>query len=197
MSRFEETIIVDGVTGDQAGVNSEGRLDVVQHQHPDGGHIYFRDDISVTTDYILIDLSDTTNYPHNSTNHIHTENISVVIDATNTADYVVELGFLENVDGTDGDFIEIFTFSGTKQAGNNQAFEISQAPNGARLISSRFTSAVMSLNDVAFQTDVNLASTLDPATADTPSGNGDMVIRVTINAGSIDLSIAVGYHSHA
>ena len=50
---------------------------------------------------------------------------------------------------------------------------------------------------VAFQTDVNLASTLDPGNLDTPSGDGDLVYRLTVGAGTINLAIEISYHAHA
>ncbi len=53
------------------------------------------------------------------------------------------------------------------------------------------------LNDVAFQTDVNLATPVDPATTDTPSGTGDIALRVIMVAGSIDLALGATYHSHS
>lgn len=46
------------------------------------------------------------------------------------------------------------------------------------------------------QTDVNLASTRDPATADTSSGERDMVMRVIHTAGTYTVTLMVGYHSH-
>ena len=73
---------------------------------------------------------------------------------------------------------------------------ITQAPEAPQLRSARFVGPVTE-NDTAFQTDVNLRSTLDPTgTAATPSGNGDMVMRVTDTAGTYTITVMVGYHSH-
>jgi len=52
------------------------------------------------------------------------------------------------------------------------------------------------LDQTAFQTDVNLGSTADPTTVDTPSGENDLAVRVTMAAGTIELSIILGYHTH-
>lgn len=198
MTNIHNVLITDPTTpSQQAVVNDVGYLNSVNHQHPEGGHIYFQDIISATTDYILIDLSDTTNYPHDFTGSIHISNFSLLIDADNTADYLIQVGYLSNVDATNGDFNEIHRVSGTKKTGTVKEIYYSVNPEAPRLISSRITTSNVSANDTAFQTDVNLASTLDPATADTPSGNGDLVLRVTINAGSIDISSLLGYHSHS
>lgn len=196
MSYFKSILITDATTGETATVNVDGHLDIVPHGHPEGGNILFKKDFSASEDLILIDLSDTTNYPHDNTSWLHTHNMVMSIQGSTSADYTIQIGFLESVDGTDGDFHEIFTVDGSKKAGNSAFIDISQAPEAPRLTSSRFTGPV-ELNQTAFQTDVNLASTLDPATADTPSGSGDMVMRVTRNAGSFSVNLMIGYHSHA
>lgn len=180
-------------------VNSEGRMDVVQHSHPYNGWIQADFDLaaSLTQDFIILDISDTTNYPHDDTGYIHIEYFAITIDAATNAAYTIEFGYLENVDGTDGDFHEVFHFSGTKSTGNQLLVDKSFAPNGPQLTSARAVSSDKSLNDTAFQTDVNLASTLDPSTADTPSGDRDMVMRVVLTGGDINVSVNMSYHTHA
>ena len=177
-------------------INSEGNLSVVTNGRPDNGYSVFSSDVSTTTDFIVIDISDTTNYPHVSTSYIHTENMFFNVDATSDADYTIDLGWLENVDGTNGDFYSVYSFGGTKKTGNSASISINHAPNSPRLISTKVLVSNKSLNDTAFQTDVNLGSTIAPGTANVPSGSGDMVVRVTINAGSIGLTIGIGYHTH-
>lgn len=196
MTIFKKIYITDETTGQTQGVDSLGHADVVSHAHAEGGHVLFKKTFSATEDVILIDISDTTNYPHDNTVWLHTANMVLNIDADNAADYVIQIGFLENVDATNGDFHEVFTIGGTKQTGNSHDMSITQNPEAPKLKSEGFLGPV-ELNQTAFQTDVNLASTLDPATTDTPSGDGDMVMRVTRNAGSFTVSLMVGYHSHA
>jgi hypothetical protein len=190
-----KALLVDS-TGSAISTNSEGRIDVVTHAHPNHGHAGFESDIAATADFILIDLSDTTNYPHTLTSYIHLENIFVIVDATADADYTVQIGWVENVDATNGDFYEIYHFGGTKKLGNSFVFDINHAPNAPSLISTNSVGTNTSANDTAFQTDVSLGSTLAPGTTNTPSGDGDMVMRVTMNAGTIGLTVGVGYHTH-
>ena len=196
MSRATTVTIRDATTGDTQGVDTLGHADVVAHAHAEGGHILFKKSFTASEDVILIDISDTTNYPHSNTLWLHTANLVLNVDASNTADYVLEIGFLENVDGTNGDFHEVLSISGTRAAGNSINLDISQNPEAPKLKSGGFLGPI-TLNDTAFQTDVNLRSTLDPtgATA-TPSGDGDMVMRVTRTAGDFTVSLLVGYHSH-
>ena len=192
---IQKTNIVDVTGAIIQEVDSAGHAGVVAHAHSEGGHISFEADISVSEDFILADISDTTNYPHDNTSWLHFVNYKIGEEASNTADYQIILGFLENVDATNGDFVHIDKWNGSKQAGNNIREIVATNPENVKALSSA-NAGTRDLNDVAFQTDVNLASSIDPTTVDTPSGNGDIVIRVIINAGSINLTFGMVYHSH-
>ena len=186
----------DGVYRDVV-VDRFGHLAITPHAHPEGGHILFKKTFSASEDVILIDLSDTTNYPHDYAAWIHTSNIIMSIDASALAEYVIQLGFLDNVDDTNGDFHEVFSIDGSKKAGNSHFVTISTSPESPRFLSSKFVGPV-EVDQTSFQTDVNLRSTLDPTgAAATSSGNGDMAMRVTHTAGTYAVSIAIGYHSHS
>lgn len=181
----------------KASINSDGYADVTQHAHPDNGWVHFHSgDITASQDFILVDISDTTNYPHTLTTYCHLEWLRLEVDSSNTGDYTVEVGFLNNVDGTDGDFYSISNVNGSKQAGNTKEVSYPFYPNGPRCTIGSTVSSDSSLNDTAFQTDVNLASTVDPSTADVPSGTGDLVLRVTRNAGTIVVAVDISYHTH-
>jgi len=130
-----------------------GHIDVVTHAHAEGGHVHFKKSISVTADFIIIDLSDTTNYPHDNTSWVHTSNMIMGIDASSDADYLVQLGFLENVDGTNGDFHGIFDVSGSRKTGVNKDIHITQAPEAPKMRSESILGPSMD-DQTAFQTDV-------------------------------------------
>jgi hypothetical protein len=196
IERQPKLVITDATTGATASVDSDGHLDVTPHAHPDGGHVLFKKTFSATEDVIVIDISDTTNYPHDNTGYLHTGNIVLGVDASANADYVIQLGFLADVDATDGDFHEIFNIDGSRKAGNSHFISVGRSPEAPYLYPSKFTGPIES-NQTAFQTDVNLRSTLDPTgTAATPSGTGDMAMRVTHTAGTYTVSLMIGYHSH-
>ena len=182
-------------------VNSDGRQDVVQHSHPDSSYLHI--DYAVTggtdVDLIIVDLSDTTSYPHSNTSYIHLEEIYIDVDASTNSDYNISVGFLENVDATDGDFYELTHLSGTKTTGQQLSMIRKFAPNGPKCSSTYTLTSDITANDVAFQTDVNLPSTVDPSTADTPSGSGDLVLRITSVAGAntdFNVEINLAYHTH-
>lgn len=183
--------------GIQAQVNSEGRLDVVQHAHPNNGWVHFvSGTLTASQDFILIDISDTTNYPHTDTNYIHLESMRIHTDPTSNANYTIKIGFLKNVDATNGDFYNLVEIDGEKTAGQIQNHNLRFYPNGPKC-SSDFVALNPTLNDTAFQTDVNLASTLDQTTANVPSGNGDLVVRYTHTAGtSVSFGVSLSYHTH-
>jgi hypothetical protein len=192
-----EPVRIMGSNCIQAEVNDEGRLDVVQHAHPNNAHLHFRAvGLVASQDFILLDISDTTNYPHINTNYVHIENMRVHTDVSASADYSVEIGYLENVDGSNGDFFSISDVIGSQVAGRSQDIIFPFYPNNPRCSSDFVVSSVKSLNDTAFQTDVNLASTLDPTTVDTPSGNGDLVVRFIRLSGTVSVDVELSYHTH-
>jgi len=172
-------------------------LDIVSHAHGGTGMVhYFKSGITATERAVLVDLSDTVNYPHTGTVTVHMAWFNFDIDPSSDADYVLQIGFVTNVDATNGDFHEMFKVSGTRKAGNAKGGFFPMSPQGPAASAAKIVTSVKSLNDVAFQTDVDLYSTLDPNTADTPSGNGDIVYILTMNAGTVNLGIELSYHGH-
>lgn len=188
--------IVDG-DGTIVAVENQA-LTTVAHAHPDSGNFHFEVDLSAgTTRYIMIDLSDTTLWPHDNTTLIHIDWIDIHIDSDNTGDYVISQIFLDNVDATDGDAYTFHKSSGDKTAGNNIDEEMQLAPDGWILLPERLATSVTSLNDTNYQTDVNMATLLDPATVDTPPGSGDYILEAVVNAGNIRIVVSGGYHTHS
>lgn len=175
-------------------VNSQGRGDVVQHAHPNEVGFHMFTTISGSANFVLVDISDTTNFKHAAGDFIHLEQLFVGVDSTNTGDYVLDFGFVENVDATNGDFYSVFTVSGDKFAGQNKELNMNSYPNGPKLSSSIYTTGNISRDDTAFQTDTGLRSTVYPSAASVNPGSGDFVLKVTINAGEINLSLTGSYH---
>lgn len=179
-------------------VDENGRIAVVQHAHPDTGAIHFHiDGLTVGTyRFILIDISDITNYPHANTTYAHVEWVEIQVDSNNTGAYSVSLGFLENVNGDNGDRYIIKHWSGSKTVGNQLLIFEHMVPAGWRMQSGRILTHAISVNDANYQTDVNLPSSIDPSAPDTPSGDGDVITEIIVTAGEINIAIDIGYHSH-
>ena len=152
--------------------------------------------IAVDQGFMLIDLSDTTNWPHTNTGHIVLEQIIVNISLSATPAFIgeVEFGFLSNVDATDGDLNVVGKFHldrGSIGPGGPFDFSI----YGMDLELDKWFGPT-NTNDVTWQTDVNLFGP-DGATS-YPSGDGDFVMHITnITAGTIDVGVTAFYSTRS
>jgi len=151
------------------------------------------EDVVLTEGFMLIDLSDTTNWPHTNTGHIDLLFMILTTDPTNTFSGDIAIGFLTNVDGDNGDFNEIFEIHMEKKP-EPDIFNINYGAFGIALETDHVFGPITA-NDTTWQTDVNLQGP-DGATS-FPSGNGDMVMLVTRGAGDVSVSITVGYRTIA
>ena len=151
------------------------------------------EDCDAETAFMLVDLSNTTDWPHGETGHIHLAGVDIFLDPDGSFVGDIELGFLENVDATNGDLRIIHTWHFDK----------------ARLVMADHLSWVWSefqcaaaswfgpsvVDSLLFQTDVNLQA--PDGVVDAPSGDGDLVLRVARTAGAIDIAVTVQYEAHA
>lgn len=153
------------------------------------------ENIAASQDFILIDKSDTTNFPHTSaTGIVHITILDMEIDPDSSFVGDIELGFLENVDGDNGDFHVIKEWHMDKRAAIIEDF-VSLIGDPFKCSSTYHLTNEISLNDAAFQTDVALSSPYDDTAAySTVSGDGDIALRITMSAGSADLSIEIKYY---
>lgn len=177
-------------------IDDNQRAEVTQHAHIDQGNVHFDVELSASENFILIDISDTVNYPHSFSGYVHLEWLRVQIDASFGANYELEVGFLENVDASNSDLYIFEHIVGTLQTGTNKELFFNYYPNGGRLRAQNLVTHDAKLNDVTFQSDQNNKSTVDPSTADVAPGDGDVVLLFTRNAGTIDIVVNVSYHSH-
>ena len=151
------------------------------------------EDISTTTGFMLVDLSDTTNWPHTDTGHIDILFIIISTDPTTNFSGDIELGFLSNVDGTNGDLNEVIELHLEKKP-EPDIFEINYGSFGVALETDHLFGPITA-NDTIWQTDVNLQG--PDGNTSFPSGNGDLVMKITRSAGDISVSITVGYRTIA
>jgi hypothetical protein len=68
-----------------------------------------KSDVAVTTRYILIDKSDTTGFPHDADERLCIEKIEYQFDKEGSFDWIVRIGFVEEVDATNGSVSFFFT----------------------------------------------------------------------------------------
>lgn len=147
--------------------------------------------MAASTACMIIDLSDTVNWPHSNTGHIDILNYSLNLNPSGTPAFLGDfsLGFLSNVDATNGDFHDIQTWHMQKGANNiSEHYDFAMVHYSMEL--SKWFGPV-TVDDTTFQTDVDLPGP-DGLTA-YPSGDGDLVLKVIMSAGTVDISITVAY----
>ena len=178
-----------------AKINDDGALIVRTSPFIDSGavHLYLPN-VTTSSNYILVDLSDTVNYPHDNTDYTQLEHMRIGIDADNQADYEITVGYIKYQSATGGTFNHLYSFSGDKNVGQNTQEYIyfgefgPKMKNGYVLSNDIVTSSVYGPNS-------QLRSTLDSSVANTYVGVGDIVVNIIRNAGSFNLTINMAYHS--
>jgi len=181
-----------------AKVTSDGELAVTSTERERNVYAAFSAvGVATTTYYALIDLSDTTNFPHDQTGRIDLSVISIDIDRDNTATGQLDIGVITRVDGTDADISYLITtnFSKSDVLHIDNVYNI--APSQVKFGQSGgvLTRAVTS-NSEDDQAAVNTGDPLDSPTGVntvTPAV-GDIILRATRAAGSYDFTVAVLYH---
>jgi hypothetical protein len=159
--------------------------------------VYNEAGLAAAKDIIMIDLSDIVNFPHNKATtvvHITKLEISIKIDATFAG--TLELGFLKNVDASNGDLYTFKKFTFGAGAVQNIYEDKSASPDSPIVCSTDYIlTQTIAVDDTAFQTDVALPSPYDDTAAyTTVSGDGDIVLRITRSAGTIDFNVAIQYY---
>ena len=151
------------------------------------------DDISAAQDFMLIDLSDTTNWPHSNTGHIDIAYLIINVNPTSTFVGDIELGFLSSVDAENGDFNGVLEIHMDKKQDsitlfmNYGAFEVS--------LESAHWFGPITANDAIWQT--SGADIVGPDGNAFPSGAGDFVMLVTATTSDVAVGLTVGYRTHA
>jgi len=147
------------------------------------------EDISSEEAFMLVDLSDTTNWPHSNTGHIDIlfVAINVAPDATYAGD--VQLGFLSSVDATNGDFNGLFEIHMDKKT--EPIVANLTLPFGGISLEKDHWFGPIKANSTLFQTDTDLQG--PDGNTSYPSGNGDLVLIVGRTAGEVSVGVTVGY----
>ena len=151
------------------------------------------EDVAAETAFMVIDLSDTTNWPHTDTGHIDIVFLSGNVDPDATYAGDVALGFLTNVDATNGDFNGIFELHMDKKT-NPLTFSVPIPFGGMSLETAHYFGPVTA-NSTLFQTDVDLPG--PDGNSSYPSGAGDLVMIVGQATGEVSVGITVGYVTKA
>lgn len=146
--------------------------------------------VEAQTAFMLVDISDTTNWSHTLTDHIIIRHILIQVDPDSTYLGEVNIGFLSSVDATDGDFNTIIDLDLAKKS--DLIIEDLEFVGGFHCQASTHFGPI-DANLALFQTDVSLPGP-DGATS-YPSGNGDLVMVVERSAGAVDVSVTMIYET--
>jgi len=155
---------------------------------------YSQAGLAAAKDIIMIDVSDITNFPHLKTGTVHITKLEISIKTDATFAGTLELGFLKNVDASNGD---LYTFKKFSLGASQLIYEDKSAsPDSPIVCSTTFIlTQTISVDDTAFQNDVALPSPYDDVAAyTTVSGDGDIVLRLTRTAGTIDFNVSIQYY---
>lgn len=194
MRSFRDVNILGPVSGENASVDENRRLNVVQHTHPSSGKAEITEDgIAVGTKrYILVDLSDTIGFPHTRTGFVHAEWLEIDVDSSNDT-WEVKLGFLSNVDGSGGDVTYFDRWKRSKAGGPFSEF-LHPAPHGQICLPGEIVTPNITLGDPNYANTELLKTGADMVVGVAP-GDGDLILEVTVSSGDIDFNFAVGYHT--
>lgn len=143
--------------------------------------------------FVLIDLSDTTNFPHKHTGRIRLHGFDLHFEKDTDATFLVKIGVVTEVDATDGSVAWLWVFRlHTDREGTDSTDwrEIERRFPGLDLevdtVNDKLFNMLSNTNDAAdatWQTDV----TLDSPRGDTTvaPGVGDLVMEITRTAGNL------------
>lgn len=147
-------------------------------------------DVSAQTGFMLVDVSDTTNWKHTNTDHVIIRQAILQIDPDTNFRGEIKIGFLSAVDGTNGDFNVIFDLD-MEQKSDLLLLDLGFSGGFHCQSSTHF--GPKDANSTLFQTDVSLAGP-DGATS-YPSGDGDLCMLVERSAGTVHASITIIYET--
>ena len=167
--------------------------------------------IAATTRYVLVDLSDTTNYPHSKTSELHILGIEVDLETHATGAFDLWFGAIIEVDASNGTANWIHVLHAEEDTNATDSAGVlhrsidctlgGRNPEGWNLqvasdLLTRIITNSQEAGDTGWQTDVALASPAGAAAGATGKpGPGDFVLKVeeVADTGTLDASITVLY----
>lgn len=180
-------------------ITSQGDVYTTTHQVQEGGVVNLTQNVSSSlTGYaLLIDLSDTTDFPHSNTGYISLDYVKLqAAFGTNNADGEIKIGVITRNDSTDGDVNWLFS---SKFHSGGSAQSLAQTynfqPCSLDVTSSKYLTNDTSTNDSNFSTSSPL-----PSPKSGPSvfaAVGDIVVQFIYDgSNTYDANITCKYHSH-
>lgn len=163
--------------------------------------------VAASTPYVLVDISDTVNFPHSKATHVHLLGLLLNTEKASDGVFDIWVGVVTECDGTDGtaQWVHVFhieaagnpTDSTDRFVGSVDFTLAGARPNGVNLAltseaTTFFVGNQTQASNVNWQNDVNRAS---PVGATTKVGAGDLVVWVeeVSGSGTLDFSLSACY----
>ena len=162
---------------------------------------YANSSISATKYVALVDLSDTTNFPHTQTGRIDFTYWKIAIDRGNTSVGFVRIGVISRIDGTDADIHYLFNVPFDK-SDTRRILSINNIGSGQM----KFGIDGGVLQDgITNSADTSLAAVNTGVTLDSPRGTstvtpavGDIILKLEHSSGNAwSLAFEACYHSES
>jgi len=176
-------------------VNAENYLDVSTHSNHDGTSMAFSaTGVATTTGYVLVDLSDPTNYPHTETGRVDIDWIIVDYLGDNACVGSIEVGFIASITSSNADWHSLAKAHLDKKE-TERPIQINFNPQHIVCSTAEHLSGgtMFHNDDTTFQDDTALTATCATATP----AVGDLICKVTLSAGSVGFALTIGYHTTA
>jgi hypothetical protein len=148
-------------------------------------------EVTGLTAAMVIDLSDTVNWPHDETGHIDLEFLNISINPNTSYEGDIKVGFLSNVDATNGDLNIIFNWH-MQRVSSALVDTLSFGQGGHMELTLGKWFGPTEADNTLWQTDVNLVG--PDGNTSYPSGDGDFVLKIEATAGAVDVGLTCGYH---
>jgi hypothetical protein len=158
------------------------------------------ENIAADQGFILVDLTDTANFPHTETGKIRLYSLTIDVQTDTSGDFIIYIGTIIEVDATDGSTTWLLGLlcqwddNPTDGTAHRQYFfnwekGLDLEVSGGAMVN--VISNAGDAADVVWQTDVNLDSPVGAASS--PSGTGDLCMFADRTAGNLDISVTVEY----
>ena len=154
--------------------------------------------ITSTTYEVLVDLSDTTNFPHEETGRIDLTQLKVAVDPGTTSAGFVKVGLITRIDGTDADIEYFFVVPFGKQGGRILSISNFNPSQIKCEVSGGAATKFISDDTETSVAAVNTGASLNSPNGSINPGLGDVVVKYQHTSGNAwDGLVSCFYHSHA
>lgn len=166
---------------------------------PDKGNIFTVElcaaSVNADKGFMIVDLSDTTNWPHVNTGKIQIYNVKASFTLDSTFAGRFDLGWLSGVTATNGDLNHIHSWRfDSVSTGTAFGDELNFGGEGMFFeCNTAYWFGLTSADDTTWQSDVNLTG--PNGNASFPAGNGDLVCRIDRTAGTLSFGLTVTYRT--